>query len=332
MLRAMRSVESSIEALVAGASERTEFTHPDGKSEVPMERVVIDGERFILKHLDVRADWIMRTVGDLACLPIAVWRLGLLDALPDSIDPVMVGAAWDGRKGAILMHDVGQWLLPEGDGVIEQAQHERFLDHMAELHASMWGWRDEFGLGGLGNRYLFFHRRLLPSIEASLGTTAAVPTKFVPEGWARFEERVPQAVDLIYGLQDDPSALLLGLTSTPQTFVHGDWKAGNLGAHADGRTILLDWQIPGEAPPLTDAVWYVCLNRARLPEPKDAALDTYRAALERHGVDTEPWWDKQVGLCLLGALVQFGWEKALGEDDELAWWVDRALDGARYLA
>jgi len=38
-------------------------------------------------------------------------------------------------------------------------------------------------------------------------------------------------------------------------------------------------------------------------------------------------------LCLLGALVQFGWEKALGGyDDELAWWEARAVEGARLLA
>jgi hypothetical protein len=29
--------------------------------------------------------------------------------------------------------------------------------------------------------------------------------------------------------------------------------------------------------------------------------------------------------------VQFGWEKALGDDEELAWWVDAAREGARLL-
>jgi hypothetical protein len=31
-------------------------------------------------------------------------------------------------------------------------------------------------------------------------------------------------------------------------------------------------------------------------------------------------------------LVQFGWEKALGDDDELGWWCDRAREGVRRLA
>ncbi|MEO6144789.1 MAG: putative immunity protein [Dermatophilaceae bacterium] len=65
---------------------------------------------------------------------------------------------------------------------------------------------------------------------------------------------------------------------------------------------------------------------------KEAAIDTYRVALERRGVDTAPWWDAQLALCLLGALVQFGWEKALGGyDDELAWWESKAVEGARLL-
>lgn len=50
------------------------------------------------------------------------------------------------------------------------------------------------------------------------------------------------------------------------------------------------------------------------------------------GVGTEPWWDRQLALCLLGALVQFGWEKALGGyDEELAWWEGKAVAAAHLL-
>jgi hypothetical protein len=38
-----------------------------------------------------------------------------------------------------------------------------------------------------------------------------------------------------------------------------------------------------------------------------------------------------LGLCLLGALVEFGWEKALGDDDELGWWCAAASGGAALL-
>jgi hypothetical protein len=38
-------------------------------------------------------------------------------------------------------------------------------------------------------------------------------------------------------------------------------------------------------------------------------------------------------LCLLGAMVQFGWEKALGENDrELQWWETKVRQAAPLLA
>ena len=87
-----------------------------------------------------------------------------------------------------------------------------------------------------------------------------------------------------------------------------------------------------QGPACHDLGWYLALNRARLPESKEAAIDRFRAALERpRGGDTDGWWDAQLDLCLLGTLVQFGWEKALGDDAELGWWIDRARAGARRL-
>lgn len=61
-------------------------------------------------------------------------------------------------------------------------------------------------------------------------------------------------------------------------------------------------------------------------------MEGFRAALERHGVDTAPWWERQMALALLGALVQFGWEKALGDrNDELDWWGHRAAAARAFL-
>ena len=121
------------------------------------------------------------------------------------------------------------------------------------------------------------------------------------------------------------------LAATPATFIHGDWKMGNLGSRPDGRTILIDCAYPGEGPACHDLGWYLALNQARLPESKEDAIARFRAALERHGVATDGWWDRQLDLSLLGTVVQFGWEKALGDDVELAWWLDRARAGAAWL-
>jgi aminoglycoside phosphotransferase (APT) family kinase protein len=134
-------------------------------------------------------------------------------------------------------------------------------------------------------------------------------------------------------LRRDPMPLSDALRATPQTFLHGDWKLGNVGSAPDGRTVLLDWAYPGEGPACHELTWYLALNRSRLPVGHDkvTTIDAFRTALERHGIDTTTWWEVQLDLCMLGALVQFGWEKALGEEDELRWWCDAAARGAERL-
>ncbi len=334
-----RPVAASVAELLGPEAVREPFASADGKSGVTMERVVIRGERYILKHLNLDDDWTMRATGDLSCRPITVWRTGVLDQVPACFDHTVVGAAWDdrarGQGGALLMHDVSDALLPEGDDTIPLGQHLAFLDHMAQLHVAFWGRRDTVDLFPLPVRLVFFGPRL-GSTERARGSADVVPTQLVPMGWERFSERAPRAADVVLPLLDDPAPLVDALSTTPQTLVHGDWKAGNLGHHPDGRTILIDWAVPGVAPPCIDLAWYVCLNRSRLPQSKEATLLTYREALERHGIDTTPWWERQSALCLLSLLLMFGWEKALGDGEEatqeLAWWEARAVEGARELA
>jgi hypothetical protein len=326
-----KAVAGSVDELLAGTTRREPFAHSDGKSGVTLERVEIDGEWYVLKHLHHADDWLMRATGDLACRNITLWSAGWLDEVPDCIDHTTVGAARDdradGRGGAVLMRDVGPSLLPEGDAQIPLPQHLRFLDHMAQLHAAFWERVDTIGLLDVSTRYVFFSP-VLADTELARGGDHPVPTRLVPEGWRRFPSRAPRSAPVVRSLLDDPTALVAALRETPRTLVHGDWKAGNLGSHADGRTILIDWAFPGIAPPCSDLAWYVCLNRARLPQSKDDAIAAYRNALERHGVDTEAWWERQLGLCILGALLQFGWEKALGDGEdataELEWWDTRA--------
>ena len=131
----------------------------------------------------------------------------------------------------------------------------------------------------------------------------------------------------------DPSPLVAALERTPSTLVHGNWKLGNLGTDDRGRTVVIDWESPGRGAPCSDLAWYLAINSARLPQSKEAAAEAYRNGLEALGVDTEPWWDDQLRLSLLGGLVQFGWEKALGgPGPELDWWLARAGEGARLLA
>ncbi len=57
-------------------------------------------------------------------------------------------------------------------------------------------------------------------------------------------------------------------------------------------------------------------------------IGRFRAALEERGIDTSSWRERQLDLCMIGIMATFGWEKALGDADELAWWQDRVAGAA----
>ena len=182
----------------------------------------------------------------------------------------------------------------------------------------------------LANRWLPFGDADLEA-ERQLGWPNLVP-KIAAEGWVRFFERAPRDVRaLVRDLRADTRPLVDAVSTTPLTFLHGDWKLGNLGVHADGRVALIDWTYCGEGPICFELGWYLAINAARLPHTKEDAISALRSALEAQGITTSEWWERQLSLCLLGTLVMFGWEKALGSDDELGWWCDRAREGARHL-
>jgi aminoglycoside phosphotransferase (APT) family kinase protein len=167
------------------------------------------------------------------------------------------------------------------------------------------------------------------NIAGELARPDVSPTlRVADEGWRRLDERAPRLAELAIAIHADPEPLARALADTPTTFLQGDWKMGNLGHHPDGRTILLDWAYPGAGPACWDLCWYLALNRARLPISKEATIDGFRAALEERGVATDGWWDRQLGLCLAGMMAAFGWEKAVGDEDELRWWEQAALAGA----
>jgi len=320
----------------AGFTREPFDKNADSLSGSPFESVVIAGVTYVLKHLGREIDWIMRAFGDgLHGTPprvVVMWQAGLFETLPDVLDHALVGASFnrDSGRAAILMRDIGSTLVPTGTAAIDFAQHRRFLDHMAALHAAFWGWEDTIGLTPFSHRYLSFGPWLTQT-ETALGSMATVP-RLVEKGWARFHQAAPRAAGVVLGLVSRPWALVEALEATPSSLLHGDWKAGNLGTGPDGRTILLDWALPGRGPVATELAWYLAINAARLPHPYEDAIAAYRRSLEGQGIDTEGWWERQLGLALLGALVQFGWDKALfATADDLAWWEERALEGIRYL-
>ena len=326
-------VAGSIAELVMGATNRTEVRTSDAKSGSRFETLEIDGVPHFLKVLSAEDDWIMRVTGNDSHWELKVWRAGLYAETPAAIDHTIVGMALEGSGPAarlgILMTDCAEDLVPPGDDVVPLEHHAGWIDHMALMHAHFLGWRDDLGLQSLSRRWLFFAPdTIAPELEVA---DVPGPIAVAHQGWALLPERAPRLHDLVAAIHRDPDALSDALRTTPMTFVAGDWKLGNVGRRPDGRTILIDWAYPGEAPPCSDLTWYLALNRARLPESKEATIARYRDRLEEHGVDTGDWWDRQLGLSFVGMAAILAWEKAVGDQAELDWWEQAALDGSRWL-
>ncbi|MHB8463413.1 MAG: aminoglycoside phosphotransferase [Acidimicrobiales bacterium] len=326
------SSPTQVAELLARASSRQEVVSSDGKSGSRFERVVIDAQPYFLKRLSPASDWIMRVTGDHVHRPYLIWKAGIMDQAPTCIDHTVVAmevtGTGDDAELAMLMRDVGPFLVPEGDAVVPAAQHEGFMEHLAQLDASFWGWEDTVGgLCTMAERVRFFAPDNIA--DELLVDTVPGPIAAADQGWRNLATRDPALLSIAETIHATPEVVTEPLRATPVTFLHGDWKMGNLGTHPDGRTILLDWAYPGSGPACWDLCWYLALNRARLPESKEASITRFRDALERAGVPTTTWWDAQLDLCIVAAMATFGWEKALGDDDELAWWSAHVTDAVR---
>ena len=276
-------VAGSLDELVAGATDREPVRTTDAKSGAEFERLRIDGRACFLKVLSADADWIMRVTGNTTHWEWQVWRAGLYDQVPPEIDHTMVAMALDhtgpAPRLAMLMTDCGDELVPPGDDVLPAAQHARFIEHLAAMHAAKIGWTDTIGLQQLERRFLFFApATIAPELTV---TDVPGPIAVADQGWPSFPSarrtstpssgqctRIPRSSPMPCGRRRRPSW-------------RGDWKLGNLGSRADGRTIVLDWAYPGEAPPCWELAWYLALNRSRLPETKEATIERYRQALSR---------------------------------------------------
>jgi hypothetical protein len=330
MTRVHTDLGDLLDELAAGRGWRLEplDKHVDSLSGSPFELAMLGDEALLVKHISADLDWIMRNLGDGADgrppWALTLWEQGILARLPAEIDHLIVGMAYDPATGHLrqVMRYVPGAMVPAGGDPVPAAQHRRFLDHMAALHATFWGFTDRYGLITAERRYGFAHPSFTER-EASAGRSDPIPAMF-PGGWAAVAALAPEAAAVALALTADARPLGKALAEGPQTLVHGDWKFGNLGTLPDGRTVLLDWAWPGAAGPCVDLAWYLAVNCDRLPESKEDTIAAYRAALEGRGIATDAWWDRQLALALLGAFLQLGWSKA-GNPDELGWWTGRAV-------
>jgi hypothetical protein len=317
--------------LLDRATSRAPMKPADSKSAATFERLVIDGAPYVLKVVDGRSDWLAIASGDSAGRAVCLWEDGVYQSMPASIDHTVVAAerldADAGWPVALLMHDRSHALVPE-DATVSMDTHAAFLGAMADVAVAFRAEQPRTTYMPLLVNYLALGpdeaRR-----QVQQGTSGG-PQPFIVPGWEQIRRDMPALYAAVAPLLDDPRPLAGALSAMPSTFLHGDWKMGNLGHGRDGRVVLLDWDRPCVGPPLVDLAWYVAVNCDRLPESKDAVLARYRDCVESRGWDASSWWERETVLALTGAFLQLGWSKA-GQDDELAWWEPFAHEARRLL-
>lgn len=318
-------IEATVADLLRGAQDREPWKAADSLSGSRFERATIEGEPYVVKYLCVDDDWLMRASGDLHCRQLTLMASSVLKSLPAAIDHTVVACApymsERGHRGAaVLMRDVSGELVATGSAPISLDAHHRFLRHMAQMHAAYMGFEDTVGLFPMAHHYVILNP-VMAELEIAAGSRDPVP-RAAREGWETIAAGHPAVSKTLLALAADPSPLTAALRTGPLTLVHGDWKLGNLGAHPNGDTILLDWDRVGAGAPLIDLAWYLAVNCDRLPESKESAIAAYRASLEAAGIGTAGWWDRQLGAALSGAFLQLAWSKA-GDVAEFTWWSDR---------
>jgi len=259
----------------------------DGWSGATLTRLVRerDGRAFILKRTSWATDWIARSTRDHAL------REGFVAAMPLPLAEPLVapyyGAGADGTSVAILMPDLGSeligWERAHGDPALTVTDIDRVIAALARLHAMPWPISDRLDAASVWPSVPLRERLVLlsPSSAARLAASGVAAGERFLAGWAAFERLAPPgAGNLVRELDRDPGPLLRALSVLPATICHGDLKLSNVAFLDDRRVALIDWQMIALAPVAVELGWLLVSNNGALPEPPDAVLERYRAALE----------------------------------------------------
>lgn len=310
------------------------FLYGDGYSGARLSSFERDDQRYVLKRMRFQDDWIMRFLQDEQCREAQFAASGFGARLPRFVRAPTLGAARDGDGWAILMRDITPLMLP-GDGIVLEETVVTLLRALAGMHAAFWGdplAGEAFPLRTMRDRVTL----LSPDVGAALIDEGR--DFGLAEGWQAFDRRAPrEAIELAHALFADFTPLLRALDALPATLNHGDAKFGNAGI--DGETLwLIDWAGVAVAPVAVEMAWFLGVNSSRLPWTLDETIARYERLLgEALGAErfAAAVWPRQLAALRVCGLMLYGWGKALdaeaGRPDELRWWCEGAIEGARVL-
>jgi hypothetical protein len=294
-----------------------------GNSGAQLERVTLpDGTPGIAKRVVPGGDWLGRVAGGRA-ITAELWRAGILQRLPASIETGIVAVEPEGDGWRIVMRDLSAALLP-AQGPISRARHREVMAAAAALHAAFRGQRFDGAITLEGHLAISS-----PAVADAERDGSDVIPKQLETAWEAFADAADDDVaQAVLANLADPGPLARSLRAGGTTLVHGDLRDDNLG-FVDGRVVLLDWDIAGEGTPAVEVAWYLCHDAWRTEGTHDELLEDFLVAedgaVSEHDLD----------LGLIAGLQLYGWifghsalihpdpaERAWARE-ELGWWVPR---------
>lgn len=289
-----------------------------------LERLVLaDGRRLVAKRIIPGSNWIDRHTGDEGREAL-LFTSGVLDRLPQEIDHAIVAAERDGDAWWVVMRDVSDSLLPDGERLTREG-HRRVLEAANGMWEEFWGEQVPH-LCPLDDCLRLFS----PAIAAAEEDGLDLLPKQYEAFWEAFAEAVDDDVaEPLLRLVDDPAPLVAQLDACGTTLIHADIRDEQIGLERD-RLILLDWGRASQGHPVVDFFWSICHNAWRVDAGHDDLVEDYRRV---RGERDDP---RALELGVLAGLVMYGWvfghsaarhpdpaEREWGRG-ELAWWVPRA--------
>jgi hypothetical protein len=165
--------------------------------------------------------------------------------------------------------------------VVEQA-----LTTLAHVHGTYW---DDRRLGSGGWPWC---RSFVPAVEASAGWLVAPALTALGRRRAELADGIASGLAR-YAVRRTPT--LHRLDRGPRTLLHHDCHPGNLTRFADGRVVLVDWQLVRAGPWASDVAYLLATalstddRRAHEHQLVEGYLDALRAAGGRPPAPAEAW-------------------------------------------